>query len=183
MSNNILIMTVGLPRCGKSTWAKEQGLPIVNPDSIRLALHGQPFIKQAEPFVWAIAKTMVRALFLAGHDKVILDATSINDKFRDEWKSRSWERRYWNIRTDKDECIRRARANDQEYLVEIIEKMAGEIDYPTENHYLPPGWISLANTCSECGKDLLSGGSLSFIAGPEGTKSYCTDCYKTMHGS
>ena len=29
-----LLATVGLPRSGKSTWAKEQGFPIVSPDAI-----------------------------------------------------------------------------------------------------------------------------------------------------
>ena len=35
-----LIVMVGLPRSGKTTWARKQGYPIVNPDSIRLAFHG-----------------------------------------------------------------------------------------------------------------------------------------------
>ncbi|KKK82651.1 hypothetical protein LCGC14_2801230, partial [marine sediment metagenome] len=46
-----LILTVGLPRSGKSTWARKQGHPIVNPDSIRLALYGEPFIEEAEPMI------------------------------------------------------------------------------------------------------------------------------------
>jgi predicted kinase len=33
-----LILTVGLPRSGKTTWAKQQGVPMVNRDAIRLAL-------------------------------------------------------------------------------------------------------------------------------------------------
>jgi predicted kinase len=71
-----LIMTVGLPRSGKSTWAIAQGHPVVCPDAIRLALHGQPFIATAEPVVWATAKLMVASLFEAGHGVVILDATN-----------------------------------------------------------------------------------------------------------
>ena len=31
-----LIMTIGLPRSGKSTWARTQACPIVNQDSIKL---------------------------------------------------------------------------------------------------------------------------------------------------
>ncbi len=89
-----LILTVGLPQSGKSTWARQQGLPIVNPDSIRLALHGKPFIGLAEPFVWAIAKVMVRSLFIAGHDDVIVDATNTTRARRDDWKSRDWSRRF-----------------------------------------------------------------------------------------
>lgn len=42
-----LILTIGLPRSGKSTWAKQQGCPVVNPDSIRLALHGKAYIQEA----------------------------------------------------------------------------------------------------------------------------------------
>ena len=77
MKNKTLILTVGLPRSGKSTWAMQQGYPVVNPDSIRLALHGHRFREESEEHVWAIAKTMVNSLFIAGHDKVIVDATNI----------------------------------------------------------------------------------------------------------
>ena len=80
MHEETLILTVGLPRSGKSIWAKKQGIPIVNPDSIRLALHGKAFILEAEDFVWTIAYTMARALFLAGHETVIIDATNITKK-------------------------------------------------------------------------------------------------------
>jgi hypothetical protein len=60
-----LILTCGLPRSGKSTWARGQGVPVVNPDSVRLALHGQVYRKESENMVWAIAETMIRALFIA----------------------------------------------------------------------------------------------------------------------
>jgi predicted kinase len=103
-----LIMMVGLPRSGKSTKALELGHPIVNPDSIRLAIHGQPFIGSAEPLVWAIAKYMVKALFLAGHQCVVLDATNTTRKRREEWKSRDWVRRYSVVLCDVDVCIDRA---------------------------------------------------------------------------
>lgn len=85
-----LICLVGLPRSGKSTWAKSQAWPIVNPDAVRLAIHGQRFITEAEPFVWATVRAMVKALFLAGHNIVILDATNTTRKRRDEWLSNEW---------------------------------------------------------------------------------------------
>ena len=40
-------------RSGKTTWARQQGVPIVNPDAIRPALHGQRFEPRAESVVWA----------------------------------------------------------------------------------------------------------------------------------
>lgn len=131
MEENILIMMVGLPRSGKSTVARALGYPIVNPDSIRLALHGQAFYGPMEPYVWAIARTMVESLFGAGHCRVILDATNLTAKRRDEWKSSKWRREYEYLRTTKDECIKRAHASERPDLVPVIERMdeSAELDF------------------------------------------------------
>ncbi len=120
----ILICTVGLPRSGKTTWARSQSYPIVNPDSIRLALHGQRFVGLAEPFVWAIAKTMVRSLFAAGHDAVILDATNMNRKRRDEWQSKEWGTFFKLVRATPEECLERAGADEE--IKPVIARMANE---------------------------------------------------------
>lgn len=114
-------MLVGLPRSGKSTWAAAEGLPTVCPDAIRLALHGQTYIQEAEPHVWAIARTMVRALFLAGHDRVVLDACNNTMKRRNEWRSPHWRRVFHYIVPDVEECIRRAQRKD---LFPTIRRMA-----------------------------------------------------------
>jgi predicted kinase len=137
MGENYLILTVGLPRSGKTTWARDNGAPIVNPDSIRLALHGARFIAMAEPFVWAIAHVMVRALFLAGHSVVILDATNTTKKRRDEWKSDEWRTVFKVIPTTQDECLLRANRNMDDEIIPIINKMAAQFEpldkYEQEN--------------------------------------------------
>lgn len=123
-----LILTVGLPRSGKSTAARSLAAkilaPIVNPDAIRLAVHGQRFSAEAEPLVWFAAKVMVRALFRAGHDTVILDATNTTRKRRDEWKSEEWRRDYLQITTSKLTCVQRASAEGDVEIIPVIERMA-----------------------------------------------------------
>lgn len=119
----ILVCTVGLPQSGKSTWAKSQSWPTVNPDSIRLAIHGQRFIAEAEPFVWAVAKTMVRALFLAGHRVVILDATNTTKKRRLEWFDDAWTTYFKVFQTTSGDCKMRAQKNDRADLFPIIDRM------------------------------------------------------------
>ncbi len=129
---SVLILTVGLPRSGKTTWVKktsgELRAPIVNPDSIRLALHGTAFISLAEPFVWAIAKTMVRALFLAGHEHVIVDATNTTRKRRDEWISNTWDMRFHEIEVAKEICLSRALTDGLGVLVPVIQRMADSFE-------------------------------------------------------
>jgi predicted kinase len=124
----ILILTVGLPRSGKTTWAKQQNHPIVNPDSIRLALHGQRFFGPAEPFVWAVAHAMVDSLFLAGHETVILDATNTTRKRRDEWKSSKYKRRYHVLDRTLYECLGQAVIEGDAEILPIIQKMSDQYD-------------------------------------------------------
>ena len=150
-SPKVLVMTVGLPRSGKSTWARTTGLPIVNPDSIRLAIHGKPFIGLAEPFVWATAKAMVRALFLAGHDRVVLDATNTTEKRRAEWASPAWSREFVVFDTDPETCRQRALVtcgDDEEWdgLLKAIERMHNNWEPPSGSEwtiYTPEGYDHL----------------------------------------
>jgi predicted kinase len=123
-----LIIMIGLPYSGKSTAAREYDCPIVNPDSIRVALHGHKFIPEAEPHVWAIAKTMVRALFLAGHDYVVLDATNLTEARRTEWRSKDWGSHFRVIDTDYDVCIERIMEAGDHPMVEITHSMSKKIE-------------------------------------------------------
>jgi predicted kinase len=139
MTNKLLIVTVGLPRSGKSTWAREQGFPIVCPDAIRLALHGQAFLTESETMVWAIAKYMVKSLFLAGHEEVILDATNTTKRRRREWVSKEWETQFKPFYVEIPELEQRARDSGREYLIPIISKMWSQWEDLEEDEVLYKG--------------------------------------------
>ncbi len=129
MPNKLLILTVGLPRSGKSTWSQKMGHPIVSPDAIRLALHGQRFVATAEPIVWATAKLMVASLFEAGHSAVIVDACHNTIKRRNEWLDSRWEIKLVSFPADAAPCIARARMTGREDLIPVIERMNVESDW------------------------------------------------------
>jgi predicted kinase len=126
----ILHMMVGLPRSGKSTKAKELGHPIVCPDAIRLATHGTLWRIESEPLVWGIARTMVEALFLAGHNEVILDACNHTKDRRRIWESSKWVIKHYVVDVDMDTCIARAKASFQDDLVPVIQRMGAAWDPP-----------------------------------------------------
>jgi predicted kinase len=132
---NRLVLMMGLPRSGKTRRARGRGYPIVSPDSIRLAMHGQRFATLAEPLVWAIAKIMVRALFLAGHDAVTVDATNCTRKRRDEWRSRDWVRIFEVVPTDAATCRARAEAENDTEILPVIDRMAAEWEPLTAEEY------------------------------------------------
>ena len=125
-TDNVLIMTHGLPRSGKSTWSRKQGTPIVCPDAIRLAKTGKRWLGPIEHEVWATARTMVRALFLAGHKTVILDSTTGTRQQRDFFAPSPdvpWNRYIKIVPTSPTTCIRRALVGPYPELVDVIEFM------------------------------------------------------------
>lgn len=132
-----LIMTVGLPQTGKSTWARTRHVPMVNGDSVRLALHGQPFIVEAEPMVSCVQQLMVRALFIAGHDVVILDGTHTTRASRDRWISSQWERIF--VLTGGPEMLETsiARAYHTCRDSKHLEDLTGAIKRMAENYQVP----------------------------------------------
>ncbi len=123
---NTLLCPVGLPRCGKSTWARGLGVPIVCPDAIRLALTGRRWYAPIEHQTWATARTMVRALFWAGHKVVILDATNWSRRARDNFQPSpdcDWVREFVWFHDGPERCKARARVTYPD-LVAVIDRFA-----------------------------------------------------------
>lgn len=127
-----LIAMMGLPRSGKSTIVKylmhELGCPVVRRDAIRLALHGERFVSEAEPMVKAMSLYMIRSLFLAGHQTVICDETNYSRAARDSIKSKDWNTVFYEVTTNVDVCKERAVLTGQPDLVPVIEEMFGRYE-------------------------------------------------------
>ncbi len=143
MSDKELILMVGLPRSGKSTVAREMGYPVVSPDAIRLAVHGKTFLKEAEYLIWPMAVMMVKALFHAGHDVVILDATNHTKERRKFWRDAGpWALTYRVVDTKLNVCLLRAVTEEDledppnEFsLVPVIERMNDAWEDPADDGF------------------------------------------------
>lgn len=129
-----LLFTIGIARCGKSTycdkWALTEGnRTIVSGDDIRLAMHGERFNRDAEPMVWAIHTYMIKALLLRGFD-VIIDGTNTTEKSIHRILSIKPDARYILIDTPIEECKRRASASGQGDLVTdgVIDRQSAQLE-------------------------------------------------------
>jgi len=118
------LATSGLPRSGKSTIARKiyqpMGYTVVNPDQFRLTMFGQRYFAPGEPALWATIYHVVDALLASGN-KVILDATCLNSERRAAWVRRGAE--FVVVDTPYEECVRRAQAENDEYILPIIRRM------------------------------------------------------------
>ena len=135
-----LICMMGLPRSGKTTAARHLSrilrAPVVNRDSIRLAMHGQRYQRLAEPMVKAMAIIMVRALFNAGHHTVIVDETNLKESTRDFWRDEAWETSILQVKTPRHVCLARAKAAGDDEIIPVIERMEEEPLRINERQYV-----------------------------------------------
>jgi len=127
----LLVVTVGLPRSGKSTWARLTGWTVVNPDMVRLAFQNRPFIQETETWIWSIVRVMVKSLVLAGNTPIVIDATHTTMARRREWfPCELWNTMYRIFPVGVEECKTRAYADGREDLIGVIDKMAAEWEPP-----------------------------------------------------
>lgn len=77
----MLVVLVGIPGAGKSSYARSNFRHIVSPDAIRLEEFGVRFDPRIEPEVWKRAYERVAA-HLARRDVVCFDATSATRRRR-----------------------------------------------------------------------------------------------------
>ena len=124
---------VGLPRSGKSTYAKRhKGLcAIVSADQLRYLVYGQRFWGPGEDLMWAIRKIILKMLMEQGID-IVIDETNTTVSRRKPIVDLAREYGYFVeavvIDTPKETCIERARADGDDSLIPIIERMAGQFE-------------------------------------------------------
>lgn len=78
-----IILTMGIPACGKSTWAKQyikdnQGWKIVNKDYLRLMIDDGKWSKQNEKVILSIRDSIIETILNSGFN-VIVDDTNLSD--------------------------------------------------------------------------------------------------------
>jgi len=104
-------MTIGLPRAGKTTWARSTGLPILEVDAVWVALgnKGEPDYspKQAE-IVSARTRTMIQSLFLSGNNQIILCSCFLTRAEREFWAGSEWVRLFKVFDTPYAVCKERS---------------------------------------------------------------------------
>ena len=132
----LMIIMAGLPRSGKSTWIKEYGMEryVIGADNIRRILHGQQFIEQAEPMVWAVRRYILDNTLMQGLD-CIIDETNLTVKRREDLialaKHYGYKVNCVYVRTPKEICIKRAEVEGNFKLLKVIERMDAYTEVPT----------------------------------------------------
>lgn len=129
----LLIVMVGLPRSGKSTWVKENqlGRPVVSADTLRYLVYGERFNADKEQEMWSVRETALRMLMKYGVS-IVIDETNTTRKRRtpilDMAKRYGYKTVANVMSTTKEECISRAIAGQDSEIIPVIERMAAQFE-------------------------------------------------------
>ena len=106
-----LVILVGLPASGKSTWLKRNRLPALSSDDVRELLTGDPTNQSINRLVFRTLRQLAQARADAGAAVTYIDSTALT-----HWERRCWiqfaQLRAWPVEaiffdTPLEECLRR----------------------------------------------------------------------------
>lgn len=143
IENPTLYILIGVPGCGKSTYAEElaqkseMSAYIVSSDEIRKYLYGNESCQSNPAKVFTLAHCVIKSQLRANYD-VIFDATNIYKNNREQLikeimfeidKPVRFVAIYFD--TPVETCIARQELRERKVPQKVIEKMARQIDKPT----------------------------------------------------
>lgn len=77
-----VILLVGLPGSGKSTWARQQGQEVISSDEMRLKLSGDETNQTIHGKVFGAMRYLLRLRLQLGQAVTVIDATNLRRKDR-----------------------------------------------------------------------------------------------------
>lgn len=134
-----LVILVGPPASGKSTWGKQfatdNNLVYVSTDAIRKELSGDEGNQAVSPIAFGLARQRVSAALRSGQSAMI-DATNVNTKSRKDWinMGRGAGAKVIAVAFEvpRDELLRRDAQRERHVGEEVIDRFLGKYFRPTE---------------------------------------------------
>ena len=134
-----LIILVGPPASGKSTWGKEfalnNGVVYVSTDTIRKEIGTGEGDQTVSAAAFGIARSRVSAALGAGKSAMI-DATSVNRKARRDWINLGRGHSAFIIaiafEVPREELLRRDAHRERQVGPEVIDRFVNKYERPTE---------------------------------------------------
>lgn len=127
-----LILLVGLPGSGKSTWAREQALPTLSSDAIRGLLADDETDQTIHQRVFATLRFLIRQRVAIGREVTCVDATHLTPKERRPYfriKGCQVEAVFFN--TPVAVCQARNQGRDRVVPARVIDAMAKKLVPPS----------------------------------------------------
>ena len=134
-SKGVVVLAIGLPGSGKSSWFKRHNLSPLSSDMIRAMLFDDPTEQRFQDLVFSNLRSMLRARLLARRPMNYVDATNLTPHDRQSWiklaKDFGYEVQAVFFDVPLEVCLERNARRQRVVEEEIMRKMAAKLKQPT----------------------------------------------------
>jgi len=134
-SKGVVVLAVGLPGSGKSSWFKRHNITPLSSDVLRTILFDDPAEQRFQDLVFSNLRSMLKARLIARRPMNYVDATNLTPQERQNWiklaKDFGYDVHAVFFDVPLEVCIERHQRRDRLVPEDIMRKMAAKLKPPT----------------------------------------------------
>ena len=131
----IVVLAIGLPGSGKSSWFKRNNVVPLSSDMVRALLFDDPAEQRFQDLVFSNLRSMLKARLIARRPMNYVDATNLTPQERHNWiklaKDYGYEVQALFFDVPLEVCIERHQRRDRVVPEEVMRRMATKLKAPT----------------------------------------------------
>jgi predicted kinase len=131
----VVVLAVGLPGSGKSSWFKRHNITPLSSDMLRTLLFDDPSEQRFQDLVFSNLRSMLKARLIAHRPLNYVDATNLTPQERSNWiklgKDFGYEVQAVYFDVPLEVCIERHQRRDRLVPEDVMRKMSAKLKAPT----------------------------------------------------
>ena len=134
-SKGVVVLAIGLPGSGKSSWFKRHNINPLSSDMVRALLFDDPTEQRFQELVFSNLRSMLRARLIARRPLNYVDATNLTPHDRHSWiklaKDFGYEVQAVYFDVPLEVCLQRNQRRQRVVSEDVMRKMAQKLKPPT----------------------------------------------------